>query len=237
MSDHDPTFAPKLVSLLQRSSNQRPVFIDGGACRGEFSQFLLDAIPSATIHAFEPNERLAAELAVRFDSRANVHVWNHALHAAVGAADLEVHADPGTSSLLPRTHDARRYFHSSDAVLRRDRVSTLDLDSFVGEHAPDGVTLLKLDTQGSELDILRGARGTLARHAIEVLYTEFFVVPHYAGAPLLGDLLAYLGSFGYTLFDLFKGPNARNGQLRFGDAIFVSPAFRATQLDAFAAEP
>jgi FkbM family methyltransferase len=237
VSDHDPSFASKLVSVLQRSGTHPPVFIDGGACRGEFTQLLLDAFPSATIHAFEPNEPLAAELALRFGSRANVHVWNRALHASIGAAELEVHADPGTSSLLPRARDARRYFHSSDAVLRRDCVSTLDLDSFAREHAPTGVTLLKLDTQGSELDILRGARTTLARHAIDVLYTEFFVVPHYAGAPLLGDLLAYLGSFGYTLFDLFKGPNARNGQLRFGDAIFVSPPFRANQLDAFTAEP
>jgi len=40
-----------------------------------------------------------------------------------------------------------------------------------------------------------------------------------------------------VLFDLFKGPIARNGQLRFGDAIFVSPSFRAAHLDAFAAEP
>jgi len=237
VSDHDPSFAPKLLSLLRRPDNDRPVLVDGGACRGDFTQLLLDAFPAATVHAFEPNEPLAAQLSARFRPRANVHVWNRALHATSGAAQLEVHADPGTSSLLPRARDARRYFHSSDAVLRRAAVQTIDLDSFVREHAPAGVALLKLDTQGSELDILHGARDAFTRHVIDVLYTEFFVVPHYAGAPLFGDLLAFLESFGYTLFDLFKGPIARNGQLRFGDAIFVSPSFRAAHLDAFAAEP
>jgi FkbM family methyltransferase len=237
VSDHDPSYAPKLLSLLRRPGHTQPVLVDGGACRGEFTQLLLDDFPSATIHAFEPNEPLAAELSRRFRSFANVHVWNRALHATIGAAELEVHADPGTSSLLPRTQDARRYFASGDAVVRRASVPTIDLDSFVRAHAPEGIALLKLDTQGSELDILRGARDALARGAIDVLYTEFFVVAHYAGAPLLGDLLVFLASFGYTLFDLFKGPTARNGQLRFGDAIFVSPSFRETQLDAFAAEP
>jgi hypothetical protein len=110
-------------------------------------------------------------------------------------------------------------------------VATTTLDEFIASQTPGGIALLKLDTQGSELSILRGARRSLERAAIDVIYTEFFIVPHYAGAPLLGDLLGFLGQFGYSLFDLFKGPNAANGQLRFGDAIFVSPAFRARHLD------
>ena len=237
MSDHDPTFLPKLVTLLRRAGDAHPVMIDGGACRGEFTTLLLDAFPSATIHAFEPNQALCDALVERFRPCAGVRVWNRALFSATGAVELEVHADPGTSSLRPRVRDARRYFHSSDEVVRRDAVATIDLDTFIRNEAPQGIALLKLDTQGSELDILRGARESLGREAIDVIYTEFFVVPHYAGAPLVGDLLAFLQSFGYTLFDLFKGPNAHNGQLRFGDAIFVSGRFRTAYLDASAPEP
>ena len=237
MSDHDPTYASKLTSLLRRAPSPAPVFIDGGACRGDFTQLLLDAFPTAVIHAFEPDPAMCAGIARRFATSPNVRAWNSALHRGRGRTELQVHADRGTSSLLGRARDTRRYFHSSDEIVARVAATTLDLDTFITEHAPAGIALLKLDTQGSELDILRGAQSALRASAIDVIYTEFFVVPHYAGAPVLADLLTFLGSFGYQLFDLFKGPNARNGQLRFGDAVFVSPSFRAGHVDTFEPEP
>ena len=232
MSDHDPTYAAKLTSLVRRSRLAPVTLVDGGACRGDFTQLLLQEFPDATIHAFEPDRDLAAGIAARFRGAPRVRAWNLALHERDGYAELKRHADPATSSLLARPGGARRYYHSSDAVVGTAQVATIALDGFVDEHAPHGVSLLKLDTQGSELAILRGARRALERGAIEVIYVEFFVAPHYAGAPLLGDLLALLDGHGYSLFDLFKGPNAANGQLRFGDAIFVSPAFRAHHVDA-----
>ncbi|MCI0560245.1 MAG: hypothetical protein MN733_17300 [Nitrososphaera sp.] len=67
--------------------------------------------------------------------------------------------------------------------------------------------------------------------------TEFFFIPHYEGAPLLDEIWSELRRHGYEIFDLFHGMKATNGQARFGDAIFVSPRFRAEILDAFPAEP
>ena len=237
MSDHDPTYAAKLVALLRRSPVATPAFIDGGACHGDFAALLRTEFARATIHAFEPNPALAADLTQRFRGDAAFHLWQLALHGKTGSIEFHVHADPGTSSLLRRPTGDRRYYHSGDRVVASVIVPTISLDEFIAAHAPGGVGLLKLDTQGAELAILRGARGALASGAIEVVYCEFFIVPHYAGAPLLGDLMGFLGQFGYSMFDLFKGPYARNGQLRFGDAIFISPAFRSRHVDTLPEEP
>jgi FkbM family methyltransferase len=233
MSDHDPTYSAKLTSLLRRSERSPRVFLDGGACRGDFTALLATEFPDARIHAFEPNGALCGELEQRFRDRATIQVWNIALHERCGSIELHVHADAGTSSVLPRPTRGRRYFHSSDRVVATMPVATTSLDEFLIEHAPDGIDLLKLDTQGAELPILRGATRALQNAAIDVVYTEFFVVPHYQGAALLNDLWNVFAEFGYSLFDLFKGPNAQNGQLRFGDAIFVSPSFRARYIDKF----
>jgi FkbM family methyltransferase len=231
MSDHDSSFAVKLASVLRRSQRAPRTFIDGGACRGDFTALLADEFTDATIHAFEPDPKLAAGIEKRFENLSRVHVWNLALHEHAGRGELHVHADPGTSSLLKRPTDDRRYYHSSDRVTGTVSAATVALDAFIHAHAPAGIALVKLDTQGSELSILRGAQHALATSAIDVMYVEFFVVPHYAGAPLLGDLMNHLAQFRYSLFDLFKGPNAANGQLRFGDAIFVSEPFRARHLN------
>ncbi|MEP7060756.1 MAG: FkbM family methyltransferase [Betaproteobacteria bacterium] len=222
------------MRLSQRSPR---TFIDGGACHGDFTELLLGEFADASIHAFEPNHELSVRLVQRFQNVPRVHVWNLALDERPGPAELHLHADPGTSSLLPRSLGARRYYHSSDRVVATVPVAATALDAFIDLYAPGGIGLLKLDTQGSELSILRGARRALETASIEVIYAEFFVVPHYAGAPLLGDLIALLGQFDYSLFDLFKGPYADNGQLRFGDAIFISPLFRARHIDTSPGEP
>jgi len=237
MSDHDPTYASKLTALLRRSQRAPRVFIDAGACDGDFTDLLAREFPDAAIHAFEPNRQQSVRLEARFRLVPRVNVWDVALHERPGSGDLHVHADPGTSSLLARPAADRRYYHSGDRVVASVTVPTIALDDVIDEHAPAGIGLLKLDTQGAELSILRGARRALERASIDVIYTEFFIVPHYAGAPRLGDLIGHLEAFGYTLFDLFKGPYADNGQLRFGDAIFISPTFRARYVDTSPPEP
>jgi hypothetical protein len=94
-----------------------------------------------------------------------------------------------------------------------------------------------MDIQGGELGALRGARGLLERGAIRVIFTEAMFVPHYEGAPLYHDLAAYLAGFGYSLYDLFLAAHGNNGQLRYGDAIFVSARTRREVVDQQAPEP
>ena len=232
MSDHDPSYWPKLLALLGPCAGGGRVFVDVGANRGDFTAQLLSAFPECQVHAVEANPRLCEELGARFASR-NVRSWNTALHDHDGTIELQVHADSGTSSVLPRPSGARRYFHSGDRVVERATVRARTLDGLAAEAGIGHVDLLKLDTQGAELPIIRGARRLLDAAAIDVIYSEFFIVPHYEGAAVLHELCAALAAHGYTVFDLFKGPCGRNGQLRFGDAIFVSARFRREVLDRF----
>jgi FkbM family methyltransferase len=235
MSDHDPSYWSRLRGLLERTAGEQPVFIDAGANHGDFTALLAEDFPSSTVHSIEPDPQLHAELAHRFAGK-RVRPWNAALHDHEGSIDLRVHANPGTSSVLPRPASARRYFDSADRVVAKVAVRAMTLDVLTTEAGLAHVDLLKLDTQGAELPIIRGAQGLLRAAAIDVVYTEFFLVPHYEGAALLPELWAALGEHGYAMYDLFKGPHGRNGQLRFGDAIFVSPRVRERCLDAFPEE-
>jgi FkbM family methyltransferase len=235
MSDHDPTYWERIRELLARIAAPQPLFVDGGANRGDFTATLLDQYPDATVHAVEPNPGLCEALAQRFASRP-VHVHEAALYSREGTLELNLHENPGTSSLLPRPASGRRYFHSSDRVVATVPVRATTLDRLAAAESIERIALLKLDTQGAELPIIEGAAGLLGRGAIDVIYTEFFVVPHYEGAALLHELWGALAAHDYVLYDLFKGPYGRNGQLRFGDALFVSPRVRAGCLDTFPEE-
>lgn len=229
MSDHDPTYWSALARLL--APGPVSTIVDAGANRGDMAARFAEAFPQARVVAVEPNPEVFAGLRARFDARSRVQCINAALGATAGEADFHVNRIHATSSLFRRARESRRYFAAADAPVRTLRVPVRTLDELAGRHGLHHVDLLKLDTQGAELAIFQGARRLLAAQAIDVIYSEFFVVPHYEGAPLLHEQWSFLADFGYSLFDLFKGPHGRNGQLRFGDAIFVSAAFRRARLD------
>jgi hypothetical protein len=78
--------------------------------------------------------------------------------------------------------------------------------------------LLKLDVQGYELEVLRGAEATLRQtRAVlcEVSFREF-----YTGQPLFTEVVAYLGARGFTLHALAEG-TALGAPLVQADALFL----------------
>jgi len=229
MSDVDPTYWDALTRLLDSAAVS--TVVDVGANRGDMAARFADAWPQARVLAVEPIPEVFAGLCARFDGRPGIECVNVALGAMAGEADFHVNRIDATSSLFPRKRVARRYFAAGDVPQRTLRVPVRTLDELAEQRGLAHVDLLKLDTQGAELSIFQGARRLLAAQAIDVIYSEFFVVPHYEDAPLLHQQWSFLAGFGYSLFDLFRGPHGRNGQLRFGDAIFVSASFRRARLD------
>lgn len=71
---------------------------------------------------------------------------------------------------------------------------------------------MKLDVQGFELEVLRGAVRTLEQ--IEVLEAELSLVPLYDGAPLFGDVVRYLDERNFGLLGREPGfADPRTGAL------------------------
>ncbi len=235
MSDHDHTYWKSLTRLINLTNKQ--TFIDVGANIGAFTEKLNRDYPGATIFAFEPTPVAFKALRGKFGSHPKINLINAALWDTDGQINFEVHENSATSSPYPRNYSGRRYYSADDKVSEKIEVKTHSLDHMVSDYGIQHIDFIKLDTQGSELKIFSGAESLLLQQKIDVIYTEFFLVPHYQGAPLLNDLWNILSASGYSIFDWFKGPNASNGQSRFGDALFISDSFRKNKLDAYDQEP
>lgn len=231
MSDHDSTYWEKLIRLISLTDKQ--TFVDAGANIGSFSEKLRGDFPGATIYAFEPTPVAFKALEAKLGSDPQVHLFNAALWDVDGEMDFEVHENSATSSPYSRYRAGRRYYSADDKITEEIKVKAHSLDHMRAVQGIRHIDFIKLDTQGSELRIFSGAKNLLREQKIDVIYTEFFLVPHYQGAPLLNDLWNLLSATGYSMFDFFKGPNASDGQLRFGDAIFISDSFRKNKLDAY----
>jgi hypothetical protein len=92
------------------------------------------------------------------------------------------------------------------------------LNSLLSEVAPPG--LLKIDAQGYELEILRGALQLLP--AFEAVLVEIAIIEINKGAPLLHDVVAFmkmLGFFAYDILETHRRP--LDGALNQVDIIFI----------------
>lgn len=210
---------------------------DVGASIGRVTAAYLRLFPEARIHAFEPHPDSHARLVAAFGGESRVHIERAAVTDAEGPIVLHANLMRATSSTFPRPAGGRRYFPAADGWDRDIEVRSMTLDAYCDRSGIEHIDILKLDVQGGELAALRGARRLLAEQRIAAIFAEVFFVPHYAGAPLFHTLWSHLEACGYTLFTLFPTRQGRNGQLRFGDAIFISPQMRADVVDQQAAEP
>ncbi|MFN8651332.1 MAG: FkbM family methyltransferase [Gemmatimonadales bacterium] len=178
--------------------------LDVGAHFGEYGRFLRGIGFAGLIISVEPVEANFERL--EREARGDGHWAVH--HLALGATDgvSEINVTEGTdfTSFLTPTAYSTAEFPGSSRVVRRERVPVQRLDRFIGDclgGAPSPSLYLKLDTQGYDLEVLRGAEGCL--HRIVALQSEVSVKPIYEGQPSLTEALARLGTLGFEVGGLY----------------------------------
>lgn len=148
------------------------------------------------------------------------------LAGAAGTSKLNLYQDLGYSSIYTLTERYQRLWIGELPIVKTLELPSLTIDTFLTDHADLAPDMIKLDTQGSELDILRGAEGALASVGLVEVEVEFLQM--YDEQPLFGDVASFLTGQGFELLYLnrtlvsrratYQGPS--RGQLLFGDALF-----------------
>jgi FkbM family methyltransferase len=184
---------PSLAPVLDAALSPGDVFADVGANNGLYTLWAARRVgPSGQVHAFEPlpdvRERLARNL--ELNGFRNVEL----IGSAVGA-------EPATITLR-RADDASgrtsQYLREGSASFTTNVVK-LD-DHFRGAHPPD---LIKIDVEGMELQVLRGALGLLeAERAPAIVFEAVAAQLALAGASYAGILALLAAHGGYRVFAL-----------------------------------
>ena len=149
----------------------RPVIVNVGANRGQWAAAMMSNIPRAQWVLVEPAMACQPPLAALRASRqvGEVTVCAVALSEAAGTADLWADA-PGSPTASVFQRPDGYLHHLTDAV---EQVPVTTLDALAAELDVRRIDLLKMDCEGSEFAVLRGASGLLARRAIRVISFEF----------------------------------------------------------------
>lgn len=189
--------ASRFVDSLVRQGVRPSLVIDVGANRGQFAIGMLELVPSCRVVSFEPLPEQAAALrtaGARYGDR--LEVRERALGDTTGRAVLHVNAFHQSSSLLALADRHREAFPTAVPV---DDVEVdlgrLDDELAVGDVPPGA--LLKLDVQGSELAVLRGASTVI--QAFEHVLVEVSFAPMYDGEAGFEDVHGHLSRAGFRL--------------------------------------
>jgi FkbM family methyltransferase len=197
---HDPF--RDLAWLLRR--RRHPVIIDAGANDGETVEAFRRRFPSARILAFEPFGPSYQALRRRFRDVLAVETLNLALGAAAGTARLHLYSGHRMNSLLRLDPDPENPMSAGFAPQGEVTVPVATVDGVATERKLSRIDILKIDTQGYDLEVLHGAAGLLAARRVGAVLLEVNFVPMYERQASFPELHAFLSGQGYRLVDFYN---------------------------------
>lgn len=219
---------PQILKNILREAGVS-IVLDVGANKGQFGDFVFERGFQGTLISFEAIPSVHKELMEHAKGRNSS--WVIAPCAAIGGKrgriEINIAGNSVSSSVLPMK-DAHLVAAPESKYVCKETVALERLDELAARFLPSvGEVLLKVDTQGYELEVLKGATGLLPR--VSAMQLELSLIPLYDGAPTFTEMFSFVESMGYELFNLVPVFwDARSGRLFQVDAFFTRANLRPT---------
>lgn len=196
-------YEPDVVCFMRSWLREGDVFLDVGANVGYLTAVASDLVgPTGQVHAFEPHKAHFARLSrlVKMNPQSHMRAEAVAISDRCGKGDLHISAHAGWHSLIANFNTDVSPQTSVEGVL-------LDtLDNYVHNNALDGlpIRLVKIDVEGAESRVVRGAGGLLTTGQVDAWLVE--VTPPSPSMPTepIEALLAIFDRAGYRPFTLMS---------------------------------
>ena len=165
----------KLLMFLERNIHQKRIskflqnrsiktIIDVGAHKGEFAQNALQIESVNKIIAFEPQKKIFSLLKEKFSDNDKVFLNNFALSEKEEKKIMKINKMTATSTLNHEINDDSLYFkfknfllYQRKSIIAEEEIETTTFDAFFHGKIFDENTLLKIDTEGYEIHVLKGS--------------------------------------------------------------------------------
>jgi FkbM family methyltransferase len=211
------------LGKIFRTEDIRSV-LDVGAYKGGFSRRVLNLYRGATVHAFEPNPEAFNELKANMLGNSEFYVYNLAVSSHTGTLNLNINRNPATSSALLESQHGRRYFAKFLETIKCMEVEAVTLDQWSESSLNKAVDFIKVDVQGLDLEVLKGAQ-RLLETSVKAVLVEVQFIKLYDECFNYYELFSFLEERGYQLFQVYDLRSSSEGRLLWGDALFVRPEF------------
>jgi FkbM family methyltransferase len=199
----DPSVSAALeVASLLGDLLDEPIVIADVGCRWGFADTWEQLGDRCRAIGFEPDEDECERLRKRYHDRPWVEIVAQGLGREAGTETIHITREPACSSLYKPLDDIvdRHPRLEPQRLADTQRIELVAFDDWCLRRGIERVDVIKLDTQGSELDVLRGAARSL--ETVIAVQTEVEFNRMYEGQPLFDDVDRFLRDHGFVLWHL-----------------------------------
>ena len=192
----------------------RTIF-DVGANIGQSTKHFLSDYKEATIYAFEPFETAYSKLESTYSSN-RVKCFKIALGDKIEQQEITPFEE--NLSVL----NSLSKFAANTKGGKKVKVEVITGDSFVKQHIISQIDLLKIDTEGYEIEVLKGFAEHLQQGKIKAILCEVGFSRANQRNTHINDLMDYMDSLDYHLYGMYDFENQQIKDFHnFGNLLFV----------------
>ena len=203
---------------IKKSIGNNPVLFDIGANNGQTVTKFRKVLTDSYIHSFEPSKLCFKILSETHINTENLKINNKAVGNEKGSLVFNEYSASSLNSLLKRSF-------TKSSIIDNYPVEIITVDDYCTENKIEKINLLKTDTEGFELNVLKGANRMFDENKIQFVYVEIFFFENYIGQSSFGDIYNLLINKGYNLVRFYVFEYTDKGYASRTDALFVNPNF------------
>lgn len=192
---------------------------DIGANKGQFAKKIRQLGYQGKIISFEPLSDVYKELVKNSEKDNKWFCRQCAIGDIDGHREINISKNSVSSSFQDML--AVHTKETPDSIyIKTELVPVYKFDTIFNDyHETDDISLLKIDTQGFEMEVLKGCTETLTNHI--ALQLELSLSKTYENESYFTDIIEYLFSYDFKLFNIEAGYyNKKSGQLYQFDGVF-----------------
>ncbi|MCG2419886.1 FkbM family methyltransferase [Aequorivita sp. F47161] len=216
----NPLLKDNYLEAIKQKIGVEPILFDVGANQGQSVKSFQAAYPTSQIHSFEPSKICFEVLRKNFPNSKNLKIINKAVGGEKGSLKFNEYAWSALNSLLKRS------FTKSE-IIDNYMVDVITIDDYCKENKIFQINVLKTDTEGYELEVLKGAERMMNENSIQFIYCEIFFYENYIDQSSFGDIYNYLLQKGYSFVRFYTFEYTDEGLANRTDALFVNRDFRS----------
>ena len=168
----------RLSKILKNITGfKNPIIFDVGGNEGESIDFFLNLFENPTIYSFEPEMSSFQKLVKKYKNDKAINLFNLAFGNKKEELKLKINIKSSTST-FSEINTRSKYYNlkslilkpsKNDIFLGEENVQVEKIDNFFDQKKIDNIHILKIDTEGFELNVIEGAKKTLQKTKIIII--------------------------------------------------------------------
>ena len=196
--------------------NKKIKIIDIGANEGQSIIRFKKIFNNSKIYSIEPSETAFKKLLKKNKNKKNVFLFNFAIGEKIKKKFFYDYNDSVLSSFYKISKQ-----NSLNLNYEKKIVKVITLDNFCKKQKLSNINILKIDTQGNEIEVLKGASKSLKKGIFDLIELEIIMGDYYEKYFSFFSIENFLIKNNYRLFALDRTPNFFNDKRLYCNAIYI----------------